>query len=452
MSVGLAALGASTVSMFADAFSPLDPGKPWSVSLSLRGFYTDNKDSVPHGRDGYGFDVNPIVRLHLASPQTDFTASYGYDAVYYDVPPAGNSSHFDQIHQFDLGLQHQFSEKYSISVNDTFVIGQDPDRLQQVGAIADPVRVSGNNIHNYGSVVFDAQLTPLFGLELGYDNSFWDYEAHKPGFQNWDGTFIDFPTVPPFRFFPHPSQITPSLAGQENRIEQSVHLDTHWSITSKTVLIVGYQFTDVEYTGNQAIQAINPTNSVGTGNMNVYKSSVRNSYSHYGYVGATHSFLPSLTGSIKVGARYTDNYNDPNGTTTIAPYVNLNLNWTYAEESYISLGFSHDRSSNDRAGATGTSIVDDSDTSVVFGTVHQRFTPKLYGTLTGTFQDAVINAPGNTLNGNEDLYYSMNIDLEYRFTHFFSMHGGYSYDRVDAALAGGSYEKNTVYLGGTISY
>jgi len=435
------------MSALADSFSGLDDNKIWSVSLSLRGFYSDNVDTAAKGRTGFGFDVNPSARVHLSSPQTDFTAGYAYDATYYDKRPAGNTDHFDQNHTFDFTLQHQFSERYSLTVNDTFAVGQQPDELTYMGPFSQFERISGNNIHNYGSINLDVQLTHLFGIELGYDNSWWDYESHKTGQTVFNP--LSLPAVPIF--------ISPSLAGLNNRIEQSAHLDTHWSVTEKTVLIVGYQFTDVEYTGNEAIQAINPNISISNTNLpNIYKSDVRNSYSHYGYIGATHSFLPSLTGSIKIGARYTENYNDPNGTTSIEPYVSLNVSYNYARESYVQLGFSHDRSSNDRAGGGGTNVVQDSDTSVVFATLHQKITPKLSGTLTGTFQDSVINAPGNPINGEDDRFYNLALDFEYKFTQYFSMHAGYTYDRLEAGTvsgtATGSYDKNTIYLGATIGY
>ena len=442
VSVGLAALGASTVSAFADSYTGLDDNKQWSVNLNLRGFYSDNIDTAPKGQSGFGFDINPGARLHLNNSQTDFTAGYQYDAVYYDKRPVGNNSNWDQDHTFDLSLQHQFSERYSLTVGDTFVVGQEPDQLQVTGPFTEPERVSGDNIHNYGTINFDMQVTHLLGLEIGYDNSLWSYASHK-----------FFPTQ---LTLTNLSSITPSLVGENDRIEQTVHLDSHWSVTPSTVLILGYQFTDVDYTGNQPIQVINPLMPIAP-HFNVYYSSVRDSHSHYGYVGATHEFLPNLTGSIKIGARYTENYNDPNDTVTVAPYVSMNISYNYAKESYVQLGFTHDMSANDHAGGSGTNIVQDSDTSVVFGTVHQRLTPKLYATFTGTFQDAVVNAPGSPLDGEEDRYYLLALDFEYKFTHNFSMHTGYTYDRLETgkSLAGtstGSYDKSTIYLGATISY
>src|SRR5258706_14786 len=87
-----------------------------------------------------------------------------------------------------------------------------------------------------------------------------------------------------------------------DRIEHSPHVNSRWRIAPETVGIVGYGFTQVSYTGDEFIN-------------NTEVSSDRNYRSHYGYVGAEHSFRPDLNVSVQGGLRYTDFYKGPNPKT-----------------------------------------------------------------------------------------------------------------------------------------
>src|SRR6185369_12905125 len=84
--------------------------------------------------------------------------------------------HYDQTHSFALSLDHSFNERYQISVRDSFVIGQEPDLLRAGNSFSTFQRISGDNIRNYGSINFNAQVTRQLGLEIGYANSFYDYD------------------------------------------------------------------------------------------------------------------------------------------------------------------------------------------------------------------------------------------------------------------------------------
>ena len=436
VSIGLVALGTTSgLTLQGADFSGLDSSKWWSASLSLRGYYDDNINTTSGSKqESYGFEVSPQVGLHLSSDQTDFIARYIYTTHYSDVIPAGTTDHFDQTHEIALNLKHTFSERYSLAVSDSFVIGQEPDFLRTGDTLGTFQRISGDNIRNAADITFTAQITPIFGLEAGYANSFFDYDA--------SGATVNY-YAPPFDSFV--SGVTTSASGISDRIEQSVHLDTHWQLHPKTVLVLGYQFSDSDYTGDEKIQAIDMFG-------HFYMSDVRNSRSHYGYVGVNQTFSPKLMGSVRIGATYTDSYNDPADNSTVSPYALLNLTYNYAEGSSASIGFTHDRSANSRVSGTGTGYVHDSETSVVYGSIKQRITPKLYATLMGTFQNSTIYAPHTPQDGETDRYFQANLDLEYRFTQHFSMHAGYNYDNYCTDSAGSGYDRNRAYVGATIGY
>ena len=103
---------------------------------------------------------------------------------------------------------------------------------------------------------------------------------------------------------------------QRGRHSQShgatVHLDSRWQFTPETVGVLGYQFADIDYTGDQPI--------MDPAFLNV-PSEHPQQPGHYGYAGIDQTFRPDLTGSLRVGARYTDYYNDPAVSGSVSPYV-----------------------------------------------------------------------------------------------------------------------------------
>src|SRR3569833_910013 len=175
-SVGLVALGAANVQAQNALTSPA--AKWWNVQATVRGFYDDNINSVqrpgPHDHV-CGFEVKPKVGVSLANDQTTITADYSYSFLHYAKQPIGNTHNYDQDHTFNAALMHAFSERYSIQQHDSFVIGQEPDALRHDAAFHTPLRVAGDNIVNNGGFLFTAEMTRLLGLEIGYNNAFYDY-------------------------------------------------------------------------------------------------------------------------------------------------------------------------------------------------------------------------------------------------------------------------------------
>src|SRR5262249_35172620 len=143
-------------------------------------------------------------------------------------------------------------------------------------------RIPGNNIVNSGSILFNGQLTRLWGFQAGYNNGWYDYKAQE------NATFL-------------------------NRIENSAHIDARLQVAPETVAVAGYQFGWDIYTGNGVIGTNGATS-------NPIKSDARNTISHTFYVGADHNFLPNLVGSVRAGATYYDYYNNT-GSSDFGPYA-----------------------------------------------------------------------------------------------------------------------------------
>src|ERR1051325_1143809 len=224
-SVGLVALGASGLHSAPIPGLTEEGGKNWTASLTLRGFYDDNFNTVrsgPDRQDAFGFEISPSVGVGFQWPQTTLSLGYVYSFKYYDHKPLENSTKYDQSHIINASLDHTFSERYKINAHESFVIGQEPDVLRTGAAMETFQRISGDNIRNDAGFNFDAQLTRLFGLELGYNNSFWDYAQH--------GEDVEGATI------------IPSASGVLDRVEDAVHIDSRWMVLPETVAIFGYRF------------------------------------------------------------------------------------------------------------------------------------------------------------------------------------------------------------------
>jgi len=421
-SVGLVALGASALqTATAQGLQGPDGSKPWSVSATLRGFYDDNVSCIPddyvipsgEDEDSFGFEISPSAQFRWDRDQTSISLGYTYSYKYYDSRPIGMDDHDDQNHNFNAALSHAFSERYQLQVVDSFVIGQEPDMLRAGSTFNTFQRISGDNIRNYGSIAFNAELSEQFGMEVAYAN----------GYYNYDDSNVDY-----------------GYSALLDRLEHAIRLDGKWKATERTTGVLGYTFGMTDYTADQLIDPYSD-----------YTSDVRNSRSHYVYVGADHAFAPDLQGSLRVGGRYIDFYNDPTGEDNITPYVRGSLRYFYGTENYLEGGFSYDRSATDVARgsfANGAPTLD-ADTGTIFANLYHKLTPKLGGTVTAQFQNSEFNK--GYYDGDSEQMYLIGLELEYRFNQYLAAHAGYNYDHLESDI-GRTFDRNRVYVGVTASY
>jgi hypothetical protein len=320
-------------------------------------------------------------------------------------------------------LTHAFSERYVLSVRDSFVIGQEPDFLRAGNTFTTFERINGDNKRNYGSISLAAQLTPKFGLDVGYANTWYAYA---------DDTFFDTG-----------GSIIASTAGLLDSLDHIVHLDGRYQLKPQTMGIVGFQFRETDYIGDQPIGVDPATGQVLT-------SGDRNARMYYGYVGLDHNFRPDLAGSIRAGARYSDYYNNPTSQNKAIPYAMASLKYTYLPESYLQLGGSYDYSPSSLFSVNNAgNLTLSAQSGTIFGGVNHRILPKLYGSLTAQYQNSTYY--GGTLDGKADNFYLVGLNLRYQFTANFSAEVGYNYDNLDSQVQR-SYDRNRVYIGVTGSY
>ena len=456
-SLGIAALGAACVQSANAQGVGGDASKSWSVSVALRGFYDDNVNTANGGTnkvDTFGFEVTPSLGYQLPLDQTTLSLAYTYSYVYYDKRPLLSTDQADQTHTIAARLLHAFDERTTLSVGDSFVIGQEPDVLRAGNFTAAFQRISGNNLRNYGNITVNHQFTPKFGIEAGYANALSDYEE---GFADVQAALAH--PKPPQVALPvvsydaagHPLRVNGvSRSAALDRMEHTAHVDARWTLQSSTIALIGYSFGITKYIANEPTQIITPAGGNNPTNVLLYSWS-RDSQAHYGYVGVEHSFRSDLSVSAKVGARLNDLVNSPLHESSITPYATASLRYNYARDCNLEAGISHDRSASDVLSSSASSITSDSESTTVYASVTHRILPELFGTLMGQYQNSA--HIGGSLDGTSDQYYLMSASLEYRINRHVSANLSYHYDLLgETSLLGRGYDRNRIYVGATVTY
>ena len=400
----LAALGAASV----QAATPLDrsyyapsPGlssqeraKWWSVGASLRGFFDDNINTSPAGfkQDSYGFEVSPSLGAHFAAEQTFIDLTYQYSGRYFE---SRKDNQWDHTHVANLAIAHSFSETMKLDIKDTFAYAQEPEVFESGTTITGPLlrRSQLDNLHNRGSINFQAQLTELFSTAMGYENGYYDYQESGAG----------------------------SYSALLDRREHLARIDFRWHALPTTIALVGYQYGFVEYQSKESLLAGIPRVA-----KTITDPESRDNRSHYVYVGADHQFNGQFTGTIRLGTQITE-YPDAvdflgakQDRDTVSPYAEASVNYTYMENSFIQLGVRHAKNQTDvaLASAIDPAATLDQETTTVYGVVSHRITPKLTGNLVGQAQNSRFNG-GVAADKTDDLFL-IGANLSYQINENFS--------------------------------
>src|SRR5262245_29284403 len=111
-SVGLLALGASSLQAYDWSDFVAESTKPWTVGLTLRGFYDDNINDWPdnqplpykngvsgsrYKKESWGFEVNPSILFDWKMEQTSLSLGFNYSMKWYQNEPVNNADNIDQV-------------------------------------------------------------------------------------------------------------------------------------------------------------------------------------------------------------------------------------------------------------------------------------------------------------------------------------------------------------------
>ena len=398
--------------------------KFWSVSGALRGFYDDNYTAIPKSEGplrSWGVEVSPSLSLNWAPAETLVGASYVYDYKYYE-----NQSQHDQTQQFNGKLIHNFTPRYRLELNDSFVLSSEPTVLDTT-VISSPVkRTLEDNLRNRASILFAAELTPILGTEIGYQNTIYDYRQDLGDMSPApDGT------------------VGPSRSALLDRMEHLITLDLRWKVLPETTGILGYQFQFRDYTSSESITPTNPFLLLPT-----VPASARDSRSHFLFIGADQSVGPNLRASVRVGGQYLDYYNVP--TDKLSPYADANVTWTYLPGSYAQVGLKHEHAATDIVGDP-TYFVRDQEATTIYGAVTHKITAKLVGSALGQYQNSQFNGGGAGISGVGENFFLANVNLAYKINPYLLTEAGYEYNHLDSQFDR-AYTRNRVYLGVRATY
>jgi hypothetical protein len=429
-SASLVALGAASLQAASGQTIETDNQKPWSVSVAVRGFYDSNYSLSPNhptaGVSGpqhsWGAEVTPSASYFYGqNTPTSLSSSALATMKYYAQRPNNDA---DYMYQGSVNLDHKFNENYEAKVSDAVVYAQDPAILEQ-GAVITAVGTGPVNsrdnisaLHNTGKVDFLAQFCPLFGGEFTYNNNFYSYDD-------------------------------PIYAAILNRIEQLASADARYTLDPATFLLAGYQFGYTDF---------NDSGLIAPG----VTSSSRNTYSHYFYLGADHTFVKNLSGSLRLGLQYTDYYNDPSASSPWNPYADANLTWAYMDGCTATVGVRHSRNATD---VTGTGIggatalnnlILDQETTAVYANLNHKFTSKISGSLLAQYQNSAFSGAGSSAGSSvlndTDQYFIAGANAAYHFNQYFLAEAGYNFDKLNSQIVDRGFTRHVVYLGFRATY
>jgi hypothetical protein len=446
-SAGLLALGATTLSAYDPEMTRSRTGRPWTVSAVVRGFYDDNPTTTPDkfvvgfrpsGRPviaqpegSFGFEVSPSVHVNLPLEQTFVRAGYSYSLRYFE----NRERSTDQNHEFNLLLRHIFSPRHDIAVADSFSFSDEPTVTDRFGIVTAPskgfaTRTDSSVFRNRGSIDYNISLTQVLGLGLGYVNTWYDY---------------------------HSANVPGSRSALLDRLEHLIRADVRYQVNPTLVALVGYTFGLNDYTGDQFIYTT-PNFAATDPKFFNPKSDVRNSYTHYLYVGVDHDFNHKIRASLRVGGMFVDYYNA--GDNSISPYADASLTYLYLPDSSLQLGLRHTRNATDIAAPErgGGRPTLDQETTAVYAQLIHRVTERFTASVLGQAQFSSFTGGGADDMG--EAYYTLGVNLEYRINYHWSIETGYNYDLLDSEIDSKSgspfdvrnFDRNRVYVGVRATY
>jgi hypothetical protein len=406
----------------AHAQSEMDaaPAKPFQVYASVRGFYDDNyttgPDKMPVGypagymerRESWGFSVAPGVSLDLLRDQTSIRVGYDFDYRYYEDRPDNNA---DMAHNFKLNLNHRFNEQFKLEIFDSFVVGQEPELINPSDAQAGQVlRVSGDNMRNYGGAGLLANFSEHWGSRINYANTFYDYD------QEGDGSY----------------------SALMDRMEHLATVDLRYQYNPNTLTLIGYQYGMLEQTSDDMLAAGSPLSA-----------DTRDRNSHYGFLGVDYDVSSQFSTQLRGGVQYAEYPNAPvgNDDDLLSPYFDGLMQFKYSKDGRFQVGVKYGLNQTDVAvtSASDTEITQDAESLTVYASVVHRLTSHLYATVRGQWMMA--NFHGGSMDEQQDNYYGVDASLTYEINRHFAVEAGYLYDRLDSDIDVRRYSRNRGFAG-----
>ena len=119
-------------------------------------------------------ELSPAIYYNHSVEDTLLSASYVYDLHWYE----DRDGTLDQTHMFNAMMDHEFSERYKLMLNESFVVSQDPGVLISGGDIPWRCACQAATFATPRRLILRCVLTKLFDLHFGYVNSVYAYQQN----------------------------------------------------------------------------------------------------------------------------------------------------------------------------------------------------------------------------------------------------------------------------------
>ena len=421
--------------------TPQQASKWWTVSASLRGFYDDNYSFQPNGgnrKGSQGVEISPTLSMNLPLEQTLIRGDYTYRLNYFADRPG---SAIDQYHDFFARVNHKFTPVQTVNLEENFTFSNEP----QIGgnnAAQATFRRDSDWFRNRFGVAYNSRLSRRLGFEIGYDITSYDYKEDR-------GDKLVYPDLS----LGAGSNVTltnrvNSLSALLDRVDHLIRIEPQYIFSETTFAFLGYQFGFSDYTSQDSISQIIPNPFFAPFSTNRFvtvpkSGSIRDTVTHYGYVGLQHNFSRQLNGAMRVGVVYADHFNL--NETSLSPYADLSVSYNYLPGSFAKFGLKHDRNATDISGAA------DQIATTTYLSVNHRITPRITASTLVTYQLSELS--GGTLDGANFSYLTLSLSVDYKIMENLFANAAYQYD----AVSGDSnvYQdatRNRVWVGARIAY
>jgi hypothetical protein len=354
---------------------------PFSFSVALREGYDDNiNTSRTNEVTSFTTNVSPTVLFNWPTDNGALSARYIFNATYFENRPGDK---LDLSHQFLAHYSHDFSERFSIDTHEQFLYYTEPSLFQGTGTLYR----SGAYIDNAITASFSAQWTPLLGTVTSYSNNLLYYQ---------DST----------------------VAEQQDNMENTGSHDFSFAILPKINYIVGGTIDNITYDG------------------------VPRGYTSYSIsTGFTWQALPTLTCGARAGGSITDSEGIG---TSVAPYANVNLNWSLGARSHFDFNYSHSIQPTDVVDATGQ-MGDRVSTNFTYD-LSRTIGLHVQGIYTYSEYNSDYITPGTLTNFSENTM-ALSLGATYHLNNHFDLNLGYTFSDVSSQLSFRDYSRNQVNIG-----
>ena len=151
--------------------------KFYTITASLREEYDDNIFTSNTGKVGsFETDISPSILVNFPMEDSDFSARYTFDGIYYEHRPGGS---FDNTHEFVAQYKHSFSDRFGFNIAEQFRYFTDPSLFESTGTVFRNGAYYSNTINT----AFSAQWTPLFSTLTSFSNTVVKYEDGSIAFE-----------------------------------------------------------------------------------------------------------------------------------------------------------------------------------------------------------------------------------------------------------------------------